>query len=35
MVVTDRFIRSIKCRLVTKIITRMDQKLRDESIKSN
>jgi hypothetical protein len=31
----SRSIRSIECRLFTKIITRMNQKLRDESIKSN
>jgi hypothetical protein len=31
----SRSIRSIERRLATKIITRMNQKLRDESIKSN
>jgi hypothetical protein len=32
----SKSIRSIECRLVTKIITRMDWKLRDDgSIKSN
>jgi hypothetical protein len=31
----SKSIRSIKCRLFTKIITRMDRELRDQSIKSN
>jgi hypothetical protein len=31
----SRYIRSIECRLFTKKITRINRKLRDESIKSN